>query len=166
MSEIESSSQEQEVNIVEKFREILDEVPRKYVFLECVRCGNDPFKFKENPVGGCEDSVFVLCGETKVIPLQVSERNWRSPGQVSRPSRRRDIFRKFPGYTTPLLDKFYTEKTTAQQLMEIVESNGIPTSILYMQKYWDCLPKDKKPTKKTFVGVFPFSEISEDLGLE
>ncbi len=52
-------------------------------------------------------------------------------------------------------------KTTGEQLREMVEENGKPSRILYIKTDWD----DIEEKSDSFFGEFPFSEISEDLGL-
>jgi hypothetical protein len=143
MSEIEKVLQKQEVQIVEKFREILDEVPKQCVWLDA----------SGEYIGRYEDTVLVFYDEEdkepKVEALQVEERLFTHVG-----------FSKFDDARPPR----GANTTTGEQLRDIVAKKGSPSRILYIRSGAGSSGYSGKDND-SFYGIFPFSEISEELGL-
>ncbi len=142
----ESSSQEQEVNIVEKFRKILDRKPEQNYWLG----GAGELRESE------EDRIAILYEEgdsLRSIPLEREEKTF--------------ITKLFLGMPHIKFGRFFelsshpVEKTTAEQLRGIVEEKGEPTSIYYRR----CETNHVEGEENIFEDIFPFSEIKKDLGL-
>ncbi len=148
---MEKIPQKQEVQIVEKFREILDEVPKQCIWLDA----------KGEFVGIHEDTVLALYDEedkdkkSEIEALQVEERLFKLSSGICMPHAG---FGKFNDARPPR----GANTTTGEQLRDIVARKGSPSRILYMRGGAGYSGKDNYG----FYGIFSFSEISEELGIE
>lgn len=147
MSETEKPSQKQEVNIVEKFREILDRKPQKKTWL------GEKGEIQESE----EDTILALYeegGSPRSVSLEQEKKTFKAGIYLGM------SHIKFGRFSE--LSYQPVEKTTAEQLRVIVEEKGAPTRILYIRSERN----DNEGEDKSFYGIFSFSEIKKDLGLE
>ncbi len=164
MSEFQETDaiEKQEDQVAERFKEegVLRRVPIQHLDI-------DVDETKEVLLGEFTESVLAVYEETgqevKKIPLQVEQRRFKCFFGDAR------VYKGEESENPVLVDK-----TTAGQLIDIIEEHGNPTKIHYTRVSWEMrinsrshplFPDFEKEDCGSWSGFFPFSEIAEDLGL-
>lgn len=149
MSEIENFPKEKEVEVVEKFKEILEKKPEEIVWVD-----------EEEKVRGREEDVILALYEDEEkglisVSLEKGMRRMRLMPKMKKPN--------FWFFNRSDIEQRDICKTTAEQLRDIVERHGKPTRILYVKEDW--YNSSDAREDNSFYGIFSFSEIEKDLGL-
>ncbi len=145
-----SVEQEKQNFIVEKFKEILDKKPAENFWVD----EEEKVRARE------EDVILALYEEGERVSSAVAlEKGMRSISLMPEMKKPSFLFRNRSD-----IQQRGVKKTTAEQLRDIVEEQGKPTRILYVKTDWSNLGGTQK--NNSFYGIFPFSEISEELGIE
>jgi|GEM_PF-4344614 len=164
MSEIEKTSQEEQEEIkahaLKQFRENLFCPPRRYVWF-----GGEPgirANIEDQIVAVYEGEKGTEDMKTLRLETEIYRGGWDCDEVISNPFL---LLNDCPSCGENFV------KTTAEQLKDIVKSEGEPSKVLYMRSCYIAYHKDQElfeGLEEEFFGhcAFPFDEIRDELGLK